>query len=685
MKGADGTIELGRSYARPRPAFAFSSLLPLLVVPGLLVARLLPETGVGLALRLAFATGCVLLPGFLVARALALRGIAATLPLALAAVALAMTVMFALGGSIDTALITLTALTAIALPFALRGVRVQPKLGTLLLLGGGVVLGAALWRVAPALSGDALFHLARVRKLDTLNGLSLHAVNEFVDGGLHPGYAFPLWHGFLALIADLAGVDPTLVLRHESSILAPLAVLVSYEAGHALFNSRAAAVAVVVAQVGLISLAPGSGGAYNALALPPTACRQLLVPAAIALFFAYLRVRSTAMLPALAASGLAIALVHPTYAIFLAVPLAGYLLARTIMARGEFVPAAIAFGAFSAPMVAVAVALLPIVHKTVSHDPGTTALHAAILKYPDQLDVISDASYRLAPEVFGRGGAIAIAALVLLPLAALVPLRRWSAFVLGGSLAVLTVTLTSALFPTFADLVSISQARRAAGFLPFAFAFAGGVLVLTTLLRFWVLPLALAAGVGLQLAFPGDFGYRLHDGGPAYVTWAAVLAGSAAFAVAAIIRWPGLHERAERLGALAAVLFVLPVGAHAATNWNTPARDTTHDLSPGLLAALKSRTTPGQVVFSDADTSYRIGAFLPVYVANDPPAHVADTTENRPYERYQDAREFFKTGDLSIPRRYGAQWIVINTNRNRTPMTIQPVWQDAKYSLYRLR
>ena len=209
--------------------------------------------------------------------------------------------------------------------------------------------------------------------------------------------------------------------------------------------------------------------------------------------------------------------------------------------------------------------------------------------------------------------------------------------------------------------------------------------MLATLLRFWVLPLALAAGIGLQVAFPGDFGYRLHGGGPAYVTWAAVLGGAAAFAVAAIIRWPGLHERAEGLGALAAVLFVLPVGVHAAANWTTPPRDTTHDLTPGLRAALKSRTTPGQVVFSDADTSYRIGAFLPVYVANDPPAHVADTTENRPYRRYDDAVEFLKTGDLSIPRRYGAEWIVINRNRFLTPMPIKPVWQDATYSLYRLQ
>ena len=34
-----------------------------------------------------------------------------------------------------------------------------------------------------------------MRKLDDFGALSLRAVDEFKDGGLHPGYAFPLWHG----------------------------------------------------------------------------------------------------------------------------------------------------------------------------------------------------------------------------------------------------------------------------------------------------------------------------------------------------------------------------------------------------------------------------------------------------------------------------------------------------------
>ena len=642
-------------------------------------------TNIALYLRLAFATAVVLAPGWALARALGVRTVSATLAWSLAVLFAALSLTFLLQATLTVTLVVLlVVLPAAAAIRLLRTPTLETSVpGRWVTGGAGALLGVLLWSVAGSVQGDGLFHLGRVRKLVELDELSLKAVGEFADASLHPGYAFPLWHGCLGLVAKIAGTDPEQVVLHLPSILAPLAVLVAYEAGHALFQSRPAAVAVVAAQVGLIALAPGSGGAYNALALPATASRQLLVPAAIALFFAYLRDRSPTQLPAIAAAGLSLSLVHPTYAIFLAVPLGGYLVARGVMARGEFVPAGVAFIAFTAPLAAVAAALLPIVQKTVSHQPDSQVLQNAFEKYPKQLDVISGTSYRLAPEVFGRGGAIAIAALLVLPLAALVPLRRWSAFVLGGSLAVLTVTLTSALFPTFADLVSISQARRAAGFLPFAFAFAGGVLVLTSLLRFAVLPLALAAGIGLQLLFPGDFGYKLEDGGPAYVTWAAVLGGSLAFAIAAIIRWPGIHERAERVAGLAAILFVVPVGVHAATHWTTPERADKHALTPGLLQALRARTNERDIVFSDADTSYRIAAALPVYIATAPPPHVADTTENRPYERFADARLFLKTADLGIPRAYGADWIVVNRRRFKTPLKQAPVYEDEQYALYR--
>ena len=62
------------------------------------------------------------------------------------------------------------------------------------------------------------------------------------------------------------------------------------------------------------------------------------------------------------------------------------------------------------------------------------------------------------------------------------------------------------------DLVSLSQARRAAGFLPLSFALAGGAAVLTRLLGPFVLLAAVAAGIALQAEYPGDFGYRLRLG-----------------------------------------------------------------------------------------------------------------------------------------------------------------------------
>ena len=151
---------------------------------------------------------------------------------------------------------------------------------------------------------------------------------------------------------------------------------------------------------------------------------------------------------------------------------------------------------------------------------------ARVAHYAGQLDVRSETSYALAPEVFGRSGAVAIAALLLVPFAAFAWRRRWAAYVLGGSLAVFLITLVPWLFTPFSDLVSISQSRRVAGFLPFAFALAGGLTVLAGRVRGLVLALALAAGIVFQLAWPGDFGYRLDEGGPAVVTWIAAAARS---------------------------------------------------------------------------------------------------------------------------------------------------------------
>ena len=252
---------------------------------------------------------------------------------------------------------------------------------------------------------------------------------------------------------------------------------------------------LVLAQAALIGLAPGKGGAYAFLALPATASRQLLVPAVLALVFAHLLAPRLAWLGCIAAGGLALAIVHPTYAIFLCLPLGGLprrprppLARRPQAARrgaGGTRRAERRGGARDRPA-------RPRDRRRTRRREASC--RRAFTHYAGQIDVFSETSYRLAPEVFGRGGAVAVAALLLIPLAALASRRRWAAFVLGGSIAVFAVTLVRFLFPRFADVVSLSQARRAAGFVPLAFAFAGGTAVLAELFSAAVLPFAFAAG-----------------------------------------------------------------------------------------------------------------------------------------------------------------------------------------------
>ncbi len=658
------------------------------VLAALGLARLLPDTGVGLWLRLLLATLVLLAPGALVARALRQPGPAATLAWAFGALTLALGFVFVVHTAVWVALLVLGAVALAALPLVLRRLPALPQRGTFLVLLLGLLFGALLWHVTGPLGGDALFHLARVRKLDAFGDLHLRSVDEFRDGGLHPGYAFPLWHGFLALVAKVAGVDPASVVLHEPSVLAPFAFGVAYEAGVRVFDSVAAGFAVLLAQISLIAFAPGHGGSYVFLSLPPTATRQLLVPAVIALFFAanaavgpkasntvLLGKGSAGWLAATTVGGLALGLVHPTYAVFVCIPLGGYVVARALIARRDVLRGAIAWAALAVPTLGVALWVHSIARTSASLTPDDVERRRALRHYMSELDVFSLHRYRLAPEVLSRSGAVAVAALVLVSLAVFAARRKWAAFVLGGSVAVLCAVLFAFVFPHFADVVSLSQARRAAGFLPFAFAFAGGLVVLAGLAGWLVLPAALGAGIGLQLAWPGDFGYGLREGGPPAAAWIALYGGLAALVAGSI--WEGRKElRGRGLVPIAALLFVLPVVVHGFSHWSPRKAAHRYDLTPGLIQALQP--LKGQVVYADAETSYRIAAYAPVYIAVAPPEHVADTKANRREQRIRDLRRFLSTGDLTIPRRYGARYLVV---RRGQPLGGHVLYRDPEFAL----
>ena len=634
-------------------------------------------SGVWLLLQLVFGFAVVLAPGVLVARALGVGRASAAVAWAFLVIFAVLAVTFALGMSSSLTLALLLAVGLVALPPAIRrsraGLRSVPALAPV--AGAGALLGLLLWRVAGNVGGDGFFHLARAQKLLAFDDLSIDSANEFPDGGPHPGYAFPLWHGFLALVAKVSGADLVDVVLHGPTVLAPLVVIVAFEAGWALFRRVVPAGAAAAAGVAVVAMAPGHGGALTALALPATGSRQLLVPAALALALEATRRPTATLLASTGTASLVLAVVHPTYALFLWIPFVGFLALRWLWERRDARSGGLALAGLVVPAALFFAWLLPVIGDTESVSPDEDERARAFTQYAAQLEGTPD-SFAVVPELFGRAGAVAVAGLLLLPLAGLAARRRWAAYVVGGSLAVFAICLVPWLFTPFADVVSLSQARRLAGYLPLAFALAGGIGVLARLIGVAVLPVSLAAGIVLQLAYPGDFGYTLEDGGPAWATWVAVVGAIVALFV-------GLRRRPplERTAALAAALLLLPTYAHGLSNWSPSEARAASPLSDGLAAAVRAAVADGETVYADPEASYRLGAVAPIRVCVNPPGHVADTVDNRPRERVREFRRFARTGDLAIPRACGASWLVVDLERFPELDPDDAVYRDERWVL----
>jgi hypothetical protein len=693
---------LPAAEARSRPAaLPAASSLWRLVEPaaavGLLgVSRLLPETGFGLWVRLAAATLIVLLPGVWVARCLGQRSAAASFAASVTLVGAGLALTVAMGASLDATLAFELAAGAIAFVWSivrreLPGVRLpgEARLVRAAVGVAGLGLGVAFWFVQGAFSGDTFFHLARIRKLDALNSLSLHDVGEFRHGGLHPGYALPMWHAWLALVARLAGVDPTSVAAHEASILVPLALLLAFEMGWAIFRSVGLAVAVMIGQVAIKAFAAGHGGVYPFLWEPSTVATQLLVPAAVALFFNFVRKPSWTGGIVLAAASASISLVHPTYALFLAIPLGGFVIARILLTRGsELRSDLLAFAVFGVPMALAFLWLAPIVSQTIPVTPGPAQLAQNLKHYRADLVVHSLSRYNLAPSRIDRNGAIAVAALLLAPLALLARRRRWAALVLGGTVAVLGIELWPLVFPHFSDAVSLSQSRRASGFIPFAVALAGGAAIISRFSRPLALVGGLACGIWLEVMYAGDFG---HSG---VVVSIALYGSIAALVVGAVLALrsrgkPQVASGRSRGGTAAAAvfLFTLPVFVHGFSHWTPLTKHDPDALTPGLIHFLQDDVPARSVVFSDLATSYRATAYAPVYTVAVPPTHAANTRPNELAKRRRAVNRFFTHPSLYEPERWDANWLILTRSGPVHAIEregVKPVYEDTKFVAFRV-
>ena len=496
------------------------------------------------------------------------------------------------------------------------------------MLAAGALLGLLLWHVAGSVGGDGFFHLARVQKLLAFDDLSLDSTNEFPDGGPHPGYAFPLWHGVVALVAKVSGADPVDAVRHLPTVLAPLAVVLAFEAGWALFRRVVPAATAAAAGVAIVAMAPGAGGALTALALPATASRQLLVPAALALAHrddpapdaAARRVDRPRRRSSLA--------VRPSDVRALPLDPVRRLPRRPL--------------ALGAPRRA---GRRPRARRT--RRPGGALLRLA---------AAGDRRHGVGQPRRARGGARRSSTTPVSstgrPTGS--PSRRSSSAgparsrwrrccccrspgwprAVGGrrtSSAGRSRCSRSAscpwLFTPFSDVVSLSQSRRLAGFLPLAFALAGGLGVLARVIGPAVAPVALVAGRRVPVAaIRATSATRSSTAAPRGRRGSPSRARSRRSGSGA-----GRGRRSSRRPRLRRRLLLLPTYVHGLTDWSPSEDRRPNRLSDGLIEAVRDRVPAGAT--SSTPTRSRAIGSAPsrrFASASTRPGHVADTVDNRP-------------------------------------------------------
>ena len=678
--------------------------LLVLMVPAvaLALARLLPESGVGLAVRLGAASTFVLLvPGALLVRLLGPPrqlgvAVSAAFLWSLVAVGVGLAATFALGASIGLALAVVVGVSLAALFLPGRPSAASSPADKRAALGvamAGAVLGVVVWwstgtigGSAGATDGDALFHLARVRKLVELPSLSLHALDEFRDGGLHPGYAFPLWHGAVALVVTLAGVDSTRAFLFLPAILAPLVLIVAYGAGQALFGSWAGGVATAAGEVAVAAASRGDVGALQFLAQPGAVGRLLVAPALLVLLFAFCADGSRQLLASAASGALVLTLVHPTYLVYVVVLSCSFAVARLLLGqegRRPVLRAGAVIAVMLAPAVLALAWLAPLARQAAAFSPSAAETRRALARYGTEV-ATAGTSFSLQPRFLAWGGAATVVALAAIPFAGLAHRRAWSAYVLGSTAVLGSIALTPLLFTRFAGVMSLSQALRIGGFLPFAFALAGAAELL-----------AVTGAVAPGLAFATGIAASVLDpavtSGSARVVWLAVGGAIGALLLGAAGRLPAVTRQAEpRWVAAASVAFLLPVAISGVAHLQRSDRPDPFALTEGLVRALDAHVRPRDVVFSNVETSYRISGAVPVFVAASLPGHVARTPANRPYQRQWDAVRFFFRPAVpdaerwSILQRYGARWVVVDSRQRSTHFTdrLELVYRDARYRLY---
>jgi hypothetical protein len=644
--------------------------------------------------KLAVATwGTLILPGAVILRLLGwprspLAALPACAAWSLTALAPGFILMLIVGQGLVVAVSWLLLVIAVGLILG-RGKPVETEIQTvpLLLFCGGVALVSAyLWMGSWNNIGDAVEHIARIRKITELDPPARHLDQLGIlppDTGLHPGYAFPLWHAGGGVIVWLSSLEETFMFRFWPTVLIPFVAAAVYRAGRVMFGCWPAGVATCVGYLGLFAF-PFGAGFFAQISYPGYIAIFLFWPLVIERTFVFLREGGWEPALTAAAASFVVTAIHPSYTPFMILLIGAFVVTQTLVRRDrvDVRRSALALGAVTVPFLLFLIWLYPIAKSaSATVTGGANHFYSLVDSHGDLVN--------MKPEWVTRGGAVAVAALLFVPLASAVTRTRAAAFIASATGVVILVLIVPYLFTPFADVESISQGRRFLFYLPFAFALTGGALVLARF-RYYAVAGALGLGILLYLIWPGEATYILRHPGPAWLAWFAAISGLVVFAVGASRR---INVRYGNVWGLAIVVaLVLPTAVTGAADMQRY-KGAPQEFNEGMLNAVRTYVTSDDVILALPKVGYRLSDRVPVYIVASAGGHGGNTKVNDQGDRRKAANDFFDGSTTpaqaqAIVDRWDVQWVLVRKDFPQWSWPrayldrFQPVYEDKRYTLY---
>jgi hypothetical protein len=529
-------------------------------------------------------------------------------------------------------------------------------------------------------------------KIELLPRPTFSTTQTFIHGSAHPGYLIPVSHFAAAIIAEAAGTDANRVYWVLPTLVVPLMALTMAGLGRALLGTRVAGVLVAAAWVFaqlLIVTHPPFWIAGVAM-WPGEICLYVVLPLLSAVWLNAVAPETEVFarrisLVLLGVFTLLVLALHASYAVWIAIPIGGYLLGWLLFGERPranvtryHAPAALAV---AAPAGVGLWLLMGAAKRIGSNGDRGGASAADDFRFFHHVLVGHLHSYRLRSDYLVAYGGFPLLGLLGIVLMLRHPRRRVTWYVSVPAVLVLVVSQVPQLFTTFARVALISQAIRLGTVLQTEVGLAALVLAIGGLAgagwasratpsgrtRLTIAAVATAGGAFIVHAW-GPLVWRFaHETMPGWPVVMLTVVGVGAVAALSIARaagrapgWMNLGSRdaaaaLTRSGALSAgvalVVIASPLAvrgaiqlAHAAEH--RPAGiasvDRLASLDPAVQRVLRAQK-PGQVVLALPNDSFAVQGVAALYTTSYPKVNTANTRRNDRDQRIADTNQFFRT------------------------------------------